>query len=155
MTECRFWTEAIDYRKKCRCGTNLFRHLNMILPHHIARINPISSLLWRCRVYHFPLPVVWTCSQYPFHHHKHQMELQGVSITTGCQQHGRAGCIPFHCQQYGRAGCIPFRRQQHGRPQPEVWTCRVCPFPPLAVWTRRVYSFPPPAVWTCTGAVQF
>ncbi len=88
----------------------------------------ISSCLWTCRMYHFPLPAVWTFAGYPFHHRQHQQNGRAGCITFNSQQYGRpctlrlpfhrqqyalAGCIRFHSQQYGRAWCIPSHHQQY------------------------------------------
>ncbi len=62
--------------------------------------------------YHFPLPAVWKCSGYPFHHHQHQQYGRAGCIILHRQQNGGQGCIHFH----GRPGCIPFRRQLYGGP---------------------------------------
>ncbi len=112
MPECRCWTEAAEYQKKCRRRTNFspaFRHLHTIFQYNIARITP---------------------SWY----------IQGISISAGHipfhrQQNGCAGCIHFRSQQYGRAG-IPFyhtavwSRRMYPFPEPAKWTCRMYSFPP-------------------------
>ncbi len=55
-------------------GLTFFRHL------HMGHKSNTSSNL------RFPLPAVWTCSGYPFHHHQRQQYgralVQGVSIST-------------------------------------------------------------------------
>jgi hypothetical protein len=93
-----------------------------------SKSNTISSHVSRCRVYHFPLPAVWTCRGYPFHHQQHQ-------------KYGPAGCMPFHCHQYGCAVGIPFNLQQYG--------CERCtPFPPPAVWMCTVQGVSQSIVWS-------
>ncbi len=66
MPEYQCRTEGAYYRKKCRCRTNFCP----------------ASCLWTFRVYHFPLPAVWTFTGYPFHNHQNQ-------------QCGRAGRTSF------------------------------------------------------------
>ncbi len=88
MLECRWRTEAADYRKKCRRRTNFypaFRHLIMNFQYHIARtrITPRAAVLGRAGCITFittnsssmnvqgvslsspPTQAVWTCRVYP------------------------------------------------------------------------------------------
>jgi hypothetical protein len=59
MPECRCRTEEADCRKKCRCRTNFrpaFRPFTYDFSIWYSKNNTISSCLWTCRVYNFPLP---------------------------------------------------------------------------------------------------
>ncbi len=68
--EYRCRTEAADYRKKCRCRTNLspvyqFRHLHDFSMAY-SKNNTISHVQGKA------LWTFTTCTlQYPFHHHQH------------------------------------------------------------------------------------
>ncbi len=117
MPECRCWTEAVEYRQKWLCQTDFFPAFRHFL-----------SVMWKSRVYPFPLPAIWKCRMYPFY----------------CHQYGGAGCIPFHCQQYGRAECIPFKTQLYSMDVQGVSLSTATSMDVQGV------SFPPRAIWACS-----
>ncbi len=159
MPECRCQTEAVDYRKKWRCRTNLFaafRHLYLIFQHHIARITPSAAVYGRAgcitlnylefwRAVGILFTTINTSSmdvQGVFLSTASSMNVQGVSLSTASSINARGVSLSTaRASSMNVQGVYPF-------PPPAVWTWRVYPFPPPAVWTCRVYPCPPPAVWT-------
>ncbi len=84
MPECRCRTEAVDYRKKCRCRINFFpafQHSGIYIWFFQHHISPAAAVYGRsgCATFHSLL-------------------------------FGRAVCILFH-QQYGRSGFISFHHR--------------------------------------------
>ncbi len=82
LPECRCRTEGDDYRKKSRCRIKFSPAFSYDFSISYSKNNSISSSLWTCRVCHFTLPAVWTCTGYPFHNYQHK-------------QYGREGCTTF------------------------------------------------------------
>ncbi len=117
MPKYRWRTEVADYRKNDDAGLTFLRQDGFTYDFLISysKNNTISSCLWTCRVYHFPLPTVWMCIGYPFHHHQHQqhgsLDVQGVFIFTASSTDVQVD--PF--------------------PLPTVWTCRAYTFPQTSV----------------------
>ena len=132
MLECWCQTEAADYRKKCRCWTNLFlafQHLHMIFKPY-SKNNTIRSRLWKCRVYIFYYLQFGRALCIPFTTtNTRSMDLQGVTPFHR-QQYGCVVCIPFHCQQYGHVVCIllgpPSHAQAFPNLRPGLLNCRTC-----------------------------
>ncbi len=128
----------------------------------------MSSCLWTCRVYHFPLLVpeiidpvfrenqpkrsfsikwkraFWACFRenwvYKFGHCS--LDVHWVSLSSP----PTTAFVHFRSQHYGRAGCIPFHRQLYGRAgcfhfrSHAVWTCGVYPLPPPAAVTNNKHT---------------
>jgi hypothetical protein len=77
MPECRCRTEAANYRKKSEAALTFLWLSGIYIQYDLSisysKNNTISSCLWTCRVYQFPLPAVWKCTEYPFHHYQQQL----------------------------------------------------------------------------------
>ncbi len=75
-----------------------FRHLLMIIQHHIARISP-SAAIYDVQ----GVPLSTKCS----------LDVKWISLSRPCQHYERVGCIHFHCQKYRSMDVqgSPFRHQ--------------------------------------------
>jgi hypothetical protein len=71
-------------------GIPTFQHLHMIFQASYIKSNTSSIRLWPCRVYQFPLPVVWTCSGYPFH----------IRCPAWLRKNGATQLDPQHCWMF-------------------------------------------------------
>jgi hypothetical protein len=141
MPECRCRTEAVDYRKKCRCRNNFFRHLRTyIFSTSYSKNNASSCRLWMCT----------GAGCIPFHYKQLEHAVGTGSPFTNINTSSmecRECPFPLPAVQYTRAGCAPSVASSV-----HVQCVYISVASKMDVQARCRHPFPPPAVWATDGS---